>query len=120
LIASEIFSYDDLLAVLRARMHELNITFDCLDHISGLQSNYSAKLLGARPVKTLGPVSLGAVLGSLALRITVSVDHEAEARLRHRWVPREIALPVRSEMPVIAPQLAAGESSVAAGGYMPS
>jgi hypothetical protein len=37
----------------------------------------------------LGPMSLGAMLGALALKLAVVPDHEALARIRHRLPPRD-------------------------------
>jgi hypothetical protein len=101
-------------------MVELNITFETLDCVGGLSPRYAQKLLGSTPTKRLGEVSLGCVLGALGLRLIVVEDPEQLARVKDRLTPREIALPVRAEMAPIAPQMAAGDSSVAAGVYQPS
>ena len=47
---------------------------------------YSAKVLGARQ-KMLGPTSLGALLGALALKLAIVSDEEQLARIKHRLVP---------------------------------
>jgi hypothetical protein len=105
----EIPDYAALVAAIRQRMIDLEITFSELDHISGLQSGYSSKLIcGPKTAKHFGPVSLGCVLSALALKLTVSVDHEQAARLQHRWVKRQIPLPLKP------PQMARGESNAVA------
>ena len=81
--------YAALLAAVRARMAETGITYATLDHIAGTSAGYAQKILGPRPVKTFGPVSMSLILGALALKVTLSVDEEAEERMRPRWVPRE-------------------------------
>jgi hypothetical protein len=81
--------YSALLEAVRARMAETGITYATLDHIAGTSAGYAQKILGPRPVKTFGPVSMSLILGALALKVTLSVDKEAEERMRPRWVPRE-------------------------------
>jgi len=81
-------TYDDLIAALRSRVDELQITREGLDFISGLQSGYSAKLLSKNPIRCLGRVSFGAVLQSLGLAIVLVEDAEAFAQMRHRLVRR--------------------------------
>jgi hypothetical protein len=43
--AVECRSYSELLNCIRRRNDELNVSFEILDAVSGLQSGYSAKLL---------------------------------------------------------------------------
>jgi hypothetical protein len=43
--AVECRSYSELLNCIRRRKDELNVSFEILDAVSGLQSGYSAKLL---------------------------------------------------------------------------
>ncbi len=61
-------SIDDLVAALRARRDELNVSLDLLNHIAGLQPGYAEKLLSPQPMKGLGPMSLPALLGAWAWR----------------------------------------------------
>jgi hypothetical protein len=85
-------SYDDLIVVARARMDDaLEITFETLDHLSGVQSGYSAKLLGPGPdhCKTLGPVSFCAIMGALGMKLLAVEDAAAMARVRQRLVKRK-------------------------------
>jgi hypothetical protein len=83
-------SYDQLLDALRQRVAELAITGATLDEVAGLSDRYGQKLIGKRPTKYLGRMSLGAVLGALGLKLTVSVDEEAFRRVRHRLTPRKM------------------------------
>jgi len=81
-------NYDDLLTIVRARVAELGISFETLDAVSGVCSGYSAKLIGATPCKRLGAVSLGAILGTLGIKLLVVEDLEQLARVRSRLVRR--------------------------------
>jgi hypothetical protein len=75
--------------------HDLNVTYETLDHVSGLQSGYISKLLAPLPIKNFGIMSLDAFLNSACLALIVAQDQDALARMRHR-------LPVR-QRPFIAP-----------------
>jgi hypothetical protein len=66
----------------------LNVTYETLDFASGLQSNYSNKVIGTSPVRGLGRVSFGAILQSLGLAILVVEDAEALARVQKRLTRR--------------------------------
>jgi hypothetical protein len=75
--------YRGLVQALLSRKDELDVSFETLDHVAGLPVRYSAKVLCARQ-KTLGPTSLGALLGALALKLAIVSDEEQLARIQHR------------------------------------
>src|ERR1700751_3189629 len=87
---AEITSYADLLVVLRRRMAQLDATFESLDDVSGLCPGYSAKCLSQNPIKSLGRISFGAILGALGLKIAIIEDTEQLERVRHRLVARDL------------------------------
>jgi len=80
--------YDDLRAIARARMAELQISFETLDAVSGVCAGYSAKILGPNACKRFGPVSLPAILGALGLKLLVIEDLDQLDRVRSRLVRR--------------------------------
>jgi hypothetical protein len=82
-----ISTYDELIAALRQRAIALNTPLEAIDHVAGLPTRYTTKLLGK--TKVLGPMSLGAMLGALALKLAVMSDDDALARLRHRLPARD-------------------------------
>jgi hypothetical protein len=81
--------YDSLVEAIRARVAELGITLGTLDHISGVQSGYSAKVLAPTRIKNLGGMSFGALLGALALQLVAVEDSAALGRVRGRLTPRK-------------------------------
>ena len=85
--------YDDLVAVIRARMIELDVTLATVDHVAGLPTNYASKLLGPNPRKGLGGMSFGAILGAIGIKLVAIEDTDALARVRHRLVKRRKRLP---------------------------
>jgi hypothetical protein len=68
--------------------------------ISDTSSRYTAKLFAPHPIKGFGPISLGAIIGALAVKLIVAEDEEQLQRVRSRLVKRKarrhIGEPVRS------------------------
>lgn len=82
-------SMPDLLAALRARRDELQLTHERLDDIAGWPSGYCGKLLAENPIKNLGWVSFGLALDSMGVAL-VLVENPAQVRLvEKRWIRRE-------------------------------
>lgn len=75
-------NYQEFMDALRARADELGMTRLDIDDRAGLQDGYASKLLAPVPIKSVGPVSLGPVLGAMGLMIVVVEDAEALARIR--------------------------------------
>jgi hypothetical protein len=103
-VLAQVTDYAGLITALRARVDELNLTFDTLDEVAGLSDRYSSKLLtpAIKPSRTLGKMSLGAVLGALGLRLIVVEDPVALAKVQNRYRPRKYARPSswRARVPV--------------------
>jgi hypothetical protein len=81
-------SYDDLVAIARARMTELQISYETLDAVSGVQAGYSAKLLGPNRAKRFGPVSFCAIMGALGMKLVAVEDADMLAHIGPRLVKR--------------------------------
>jgi hypothetical protein len=84
-----IHSMEELLAALRARRDELQLTHTTIDAIAGWPDGYCGKLMCVPPVKNLGWQSLELALGSLGIALIVVEDVEQAAKVRSRWIPRE-------------------------------
>jgi hypothetical protein len=72
-----------LLAALRRRLVELNITHEVVDYLGGFQLGYCSKLLSNPPVKRLGHFSLFALLEVLALDIVLVENPERLETLKN-------------------------------------
>jgi hypothetical protein len=81
---AEISSYGELIAFIRDRKAQLELSNEDVEAIGGLPDRYVNKLLSPRPSKTLGRTSFGVVAGALAFKLIAVVDHEAMARLQRR------------------------------------
>jgi hypothetical protein len=83
---AEIFSYDDLVAALRARATDRQIALSAEENaiVAGLPCRYLQKLIGSSPVRRLGMASLGPVLGVLGAKLVLVDDAEAERRYGRR------------------------------------
>jgi hypothetical protein len=78
--------YQDLIAMIRARIVELNISFEQADAICGLPAGYVGKLVNDQ--RRLGVLSLGCVLAALGLAIVIVEDAEQTVKMRPRLVLR--------------------------------
>jgi hypothetical protein len=83
-------SYSELRQVPSRRAHELDVSRLVLDEVAGLPSGYCGKVLGAGQVKTLGPISMGPILGALGLALVVVEDTEQLERVRPQLTKRKI------------------------------
>jgi hypothetical protein len=88
-MTAPIRSMPELLNAIRARRDELNISHETIDSIAGLQSGYTSKLLAPRPIKNLGPMSFGSLLGALGLAVVVVEDPTMCERVSKHWEPRK-------------------------------
>ena len=82
-IAKPLQDYRGLIEACRQRAEEMAISRLEIDRLAGLPSGYSAKLLGRADVakpRRMFPVSLGAILGTLGLKLIVIEDEAATAR----------------------------------------
>jgi hypothetical protein len=82
-------NYEQLLQAIRARRDALGITHHTIDAVSGVADGYASKLLCDPPLKSLGAVSLGPVLGALGLRLIVTEDPDGFRRVRPMLTPRK-------------------------------
>jgi len=89
MIVGEAREYHELVEILRQRTHALGTTMEVVDEVAGLPTRYTSKVFAPMAIKTLGKVSLGAILGALCLKLVVESDEEQLAKIRHRLTPRK-------------------------------
>ena len=77
------------LAAFRRRIRELGITHETVDHLAGLPSGCTSKLMCDPPMKNPGPIAIKALCGALAIGFVPVVDEDQAARVRARWTPRK-------------------------------
>jgi hypothetical protein len=92
-VFAEAVDYTGLVAALRRRCDELNVTFEQVDEVAGFCDRYTSKLLApsARPIRKFGHVSLGVLLGALGLKLQLIEDPVALARVKDRYSSRKHA-----------------------------
>ena len=78
---------DDLRAILRARFAALGVSLETVDHIAGLPTRYTAKVIGLQPTRRFGQFSLDGLLGAAGVKLVVVEDAEALARVQGRFAP---------------------------------
>jgi hypothetical protein len=79
----------ELIAAIRARLVELDISYDTLDTAALLPDGYTGKLLAPEPIKHAGALTLWNILGTLGYRIALIHDPDLLARFRDKLVTRE-------------------------------
>jgi hypothetical protein len=79
----------ELVAALRARRDELQLTHEVIDDIAGWPAGYAGKLLAPEPIKNLGWSSLGDALDTLAIKLVVVENEEQRRLVESRWKRRE-------------------------------
>jgi hypothetical protein len=94
----QVRSYEDLVAVLRARCDEFEISFAVLDEVSGLSDGHSSKLLAPGSSLVMGRAALTALLGALGIALIAVEDEAALARVRSRLVKRKRGGPQRQSV----------------------
>lgn len=78
----------ELLDAIRDRRDDLDVPHAVIGEVAGLADGHVSTLLAPNATKNLGELSLGALLGALALRIArveLTVDEAEAERLIHRW-----------------------------------
>src|SRR6266404_1696291 len=81
-------SMEELLAALRARRDQLQLTHERIDDIAGWAQGYCGKLMANPPVKNLGFMSLGTALGALGVGLVMIENVEQRKLVEKRWIPR--------------------------------
>jgi hypothetical protein len=80
--------YAGLIAALRERAEVLGVSNQTLEATAGLPAGYCGHVLGVKPSRQLGRLSLGLVLGALGVKLIVAEDPEVLERVRGRLVKR--------------------------------
>jgi hypothetical protein len=90
-LATIIRNYSELLAALRRRCDELDVSHETVDAVAGIPAGYFSKLVSTKPMKHIGPISW-VVLEALGLRVIVEDDPEALKRSRRKraWQGRKL------------------------------
>jgi len=83
-----VHDYASLMQALRERRDELDLSYATIDDIAGLPGNYTSKLMTFPPMRSLGKLSLGLILGALGLKLAVLEDEEALRKVCGRFTKR--------------------------------
>ena len=81
-IVGEFVDYSDFVQTVRNRVAELGIHGTRFDALSGLPDGYLSKLVGARPVRRIGPTSMGPLLSAMGVKLVMVEVPSGTARLR--------------------------------------
>jgi hypothetical protein len=81
---------DALLDAVRKRIAELDISYETVEAIAGLQGGYLAKIIGSPPMKRVQLWTAFLLIEALGLRVKLEEDPELTEKLRHRYVKRKL------------------------------
>jgi hypothetical protein len=83
-VIAEFSDHNGLVEAFRRRALERKVvlTSETNNALAGLCDKFLAKLIGSKPVRNIGPASLGPLCGLLAVRCVMLEDPEAEKRLQ--------------------------------------
>jgi hypothetical protein len=84
-----IHSMEELLAALRKRRDQLQLTHERIDDIAGFPSGYCGKLMSPQPIKNLGWLSFGLALDALGVALVMVENPDQIKRVENRWIRRE-------------------------------
>lgn len=85
---SEVTSYSELIAAIRARIGELAIRYEDFDVLAGFAPGLSGKVFGPSQVKRLGPEKLFDALCAASLKIDVKPDLEQLAKMQKQMAEK--------------------------------
>jgi hypothetical protein len=83
----QINDYAALVRAVADRSEQMQVSRAELDHLAGLPDGFAGKCLSAKPVKNMGPKTLGPVLGALGLILILVEDPAARDKTLARRVP---------------------------------
>jgi hypothetical protein len=85
----------DVCQAARARIAELDITYDSVDELAGFPARFTGKLLAEPPMRGLTVATMFALLGALALDPVIEPNNERLEKLRRRteWMQTRRAGP---------------------------
>jgi hypothetical protein len=81
---------DALLAAIRRRINELEVSYETVEAVNGIQSGYTTKILGNPPAKRVQLYTAFLLIEALGLRVRLEEDPDLAERLRHWWTKRRL------------------------------
>jgi hypothetical protein len=78
----------ELLTAIRARIAELDVSYDTLDRIAGLPDRFASKLLCNPPIRQISQATLWLLMGAIGFKLALIPDAEGLAKVQNRLVKR--------------------------------
>jgi hypothetical protein len=93
--------HNKLLAAIRRRIAELDVSYETVEYLSGIQSGYLSKITAEPPPKRVCPFTWFVVLRALGLRVRLEEDSDLVEKLRPRWTKRKLTKKAKLAAPSI-------------------
>jgi hypothetical protein len=88
-IIATVVDYSGFVSAIRSWIAQVGVSYETVEHVSGIQPGYLTKLICSTPTRSFSRVSLGATLGALCLRLQLVVDEERLAQMQPRFTARK-------------------------------
>jgi hypothetical protein len=86
--AVDVGDHGQLIAAFRQRIEQLDVSWETVEDIAGLQMGYLSKCLGTPPLKRASPFTIFLIASALGLRLSLTQDPAATEKLKGRWIKR--------------------------------
>jgi hypothetical protein len=96
LVYAVVDDHNQLLAAIRRRIEELDVSHETVEHLAGLQSGYLSKVIADPPPKRMSPFTQFLILQALGLRVKLEEDQQLIEKLRSRWSKRKLRKSMRT------------------------
>jgi hypothetical protein len=87
---SAIANHDALLEAIRKRIEELNISYETLEALAGIQSGYASKFLASPPPKRVTAFTWFLVLQALGMEMQLAENPQLAEKLRERRAKKKL------------------------------
>jgi hypothetical protein len=108
-MTAPIRSMPELIAALRARRDELQITHATIEDIGLLPDGYVSKVLSDNPMKNIGPKALEGLLDGLGVVLVLQPNPNLPVRVTSKWVkrkrPMRVSASISASMPNEVPAI---------------
>jgi hypothetical protein len=90
LVYAVVDDHNKLLAAIRRRIEELDLSHETVEHLAGLRSGYLSKVIADPPPKRMSPFTQFLILQALGLRVKLEEDQQLIEKLKGRWSKRKL------------------------------
>jgi hypothetical protein len=99
-VVATVSDHNELLAAIRRRIEELELSHETVEYLAGLQSGYLSKVIADPPPKRTSPFTQFLILQALGLRVKLEEDPQLIEKIRQRWSKRKLRKSMRTAVSI--------------------